>query len=252
MTLHLLHEFLIDPNSTKNILTHNSYVPGVIVAVYVFYTKFFGPAIMKYKNPYNLQKAMIIFNSLLVVGNAYAATTLLIWSLKYWHIRCDFKQQENYKIAIEESINYCWPLYLLKYAELMDTVFFVLRKKHKQISFLHVFHHSAVCLYFWRIMKNRQPSFYMYIVLTINSFVHVTMYFYYALAAVGPKAKKYLWWKKYITTIQIVQFLTIIAYMGHAHLTGCEILSTLDASIMAIVLALTILFLNFYIQTFRK
>lgn len=40
----------------------------------------------------------------------------------------------------------------------------------------------------------------------INSFVHIIMYTYYLLAACGPKYHKYLWWKKYITTLQLVRF----------------------------------------------
>lgn len=38
----------------------------------------------------------------------------------------------------------------------------------------------------------------------INSFVHVVMYTYYFLAALGPQMQKYLWWKRYLTRIQIV------------------------------------------------
>jgi len=39
----------------------------------------------------------------------------------------------------------------------------------------------------------------------INSFVHIIMYSYYLLAALGPSVQKYLWWKKYITTMQMVR-----------------------------------------------
>jgi hypothetical protein len=41
----------------------------------------------------------------------------------------------------------------------------------------------------------------------INSFVHIIMYSYYLLAALGPEVQKYLWWKKYITTLQMVSVL---------------------------------------------
>jgi elongation of very long chain fatty acids protein 7 len=34
--------------------------------------------------------------------------------------------------------------------------------------------------------------------------VHVIMYLYYMLAAMGPEYQKYLWWKKHLTTIQLV------------------------------------------------
>lgn len=34
--------------------------------------------------------------------------------------------------------------------------------------------------------------------------IHVMMYMYYLLAAMGPGMQKYLWWKKYLTIMQIV------------------------------------------------
>lgn len=39
---------------------------------------------------------------------------------------------------------------------------------------------------------------------SINSFIHVIMYFYYFLAALGPQMQPYLWWKKYLTRMQMV------------------------------------------------
>ena len=38
----------------------------------------------------------------------------------------------------------------------------------------------------------------------INAGVHVIMYFYYGLSAAGPRFQKYLWWKKYLTAVQLV------------------------------------------------
>lgn len=38
----------------------------------------------------------------------------------------------------------------------------------------------------------------------LNCVVHVFMYSYYGLTALGPSYQKYLWWKKYLTTIQLV------------------------------------------------
>ena len=39
----------------------------------------------------------------------------------------------------------------------------------------------------------------------INSLVHVVMYLYYGLAAVGPHMHKFLWWKRYLTSLQLVR-----------------------------------------------
>lgn len=40
------------------------------------------------------------------------------------------------------------------------------------------------------------------------------MYGYYGLAALGPQMQRYLWWKKYLTIIQMVCFVKgIILYL---------------------------------------
>lgn len=41
----------------------------------------------------------------------------------------------------------------------------------------------------------------------INAMVHVIMYSYYGHSAAGPRFQKYLWWKKYMTAIQLVSVL---------------------------------------------
>jgi hypothetical protein len=42
-----------------------------------------------------------------------------------------------------------------------------------------------------------------------NSFIHVLMYTYYGLSALGPHIAKYLWWKKYLTILQLVSSMTL-------------------------------------------
>lgn len=46
----------------------------------------------------------------------------------------------------------------------------------------------------------------------LNTFVHIIMYTYYMLAAMGPQVQKYLWWKKYLTMLQMVQFVGIFSH----------------------------------------
>jgi phosphatidylglycerophosphate synthase len=53
----------------------------------------------------------------------------------------------------------------------------------------------------------------------INTFVHIIMYTYYMLAAMGPRFQKYLWWKKYLTVLQMVGLLLVV--VGGE----CEVLS---------------------------
>lgn len=46
----------------------------------------------------------------------------------------------------------------------------------------------------------------------LNSMVHIVMYFYYMVAAMGPKYQKYIWWKKYLTSFQMLQFVAIFTH----------------------------------------
>ena len=46
----------------------------------------------------------------------------------------------------------------------------------------------------------------------INSFVHCIMYSYYLLAGLGPAVRRHLWWKRYLTQLQLTQFAVIVLF----------------------------------------
>ena len=46
-----------------------------------------------------------------------------------------------------------WWFYFSKAIDLFDTMFFALRKKSNQITFLHVFHHMTMFPYAWLGLK---------------------------------------------------------------------------------------------------
>ncbi|GFW72129.1 RNase H domain-containing protein [Trichonephila clavipes] len=88
--------------------------------------------------------------------------------------------------------------------------------------------------------------FYIGVGFFANTIVHVIMYFYYGLAACGSSVRKYLWWKKYLTLVQITQIFFIAAYMGVGFLTGCEVFGAIEKLVFTFVSANLILFVNFY------
>lgn len=79
----------------------------------------------------------------------------------------------------------------------------MLRKKDNQVSFLHLYHHTVMPMISWGASKY-YPGGHGTFIGVINSFVHIVMYFYYMLAAMGPEFQKYLWWKHWITNLQMV------------------------------------------------
>lgn len=107
----------------------------------------------------------------------------------------------------------CYVYFLAKITELLDTVFFVLRKKNNQITFLHMYHHTVMPMISWGVTKY-YPGGHGTFIGVINSFVHIIMYFYYMMSAMGPQYQKYLWWKKYITTLQLVRNFSIKLFIN--------------------------------------
>lgn len=51
----------------------------------------------------------------------------------------------------------------------------------------------------------------------LNSFVHIVMYFYYMIAAMGPQYQKFIWWKRYLTTFQMVSILVQCCTCTYIH-----------------------------------
>lgn len=117
-------------------------------------------------------------------------------------------------------------------------VFFILRKKNSQLTFLHVYHHTTMIFNWWAGVKyvaggqceytpthreqlathtahpracDTEPLYLSiaFLIGLINSLVHVVMYLYYGLAALGPNMAKYLWWKRYLTSLQLVSYFSL-------------------------------------------
>nr|UTO68441.1 elongation of very long chain fatty acids protein 1 [Daphnia magna] len=189
-------------------LTHSPMTPVLMSLSYLFMVKIWGPKLMESRKPFQLRGVLIIYNAFQIVFNGWMfwESNRVTWFNGY-SIICqpvDYSLNEDALRII--FIGYC--LYISKLIDFLDTLFFILRKKDNQITFLHVFHHSFTPLSVWlcfRFIAGGQSCFF----LTCNTLVHVVMYFYYMMAAMGPRFQKYLWWKKYLTVFQMVQFVLV-------------------------------------------
>lgn len=132
--------------------------------------------------------------------------------------------------------------WISKFVELLDTVYMVLRHKTRQISFLHVWHHSTITLLAdWAYTRSSIPA--IVPIVALNSAVHVVMYGYYALTALYPLHE--FTWKKRITQMQMTQFVIAIVHGTYGYLYhGFCIYSILYG------LGMLSLFSNFYYRAF--
>ncbi|XP_055933131.1 elongation of very long chain fatty acids protein 1-like isoform X1 [Argiope bruennichi] len=223
-----------------------------LVVMYLGFVKVVGPAWMRDQKPYNLRGPMIIYNFLLVAISAWIFINMgmLGWFTKYsW--RCEPIDYSYNPDAIRMA-EIGWYFYITKFIEFADTIFFVLRKKESQISPLHVFHHSLVPITLWFGIKFG-PGGYNSIFAFLNSFVHTWMYLYYGLSALGPSFQKYLWWKKYLTLLQMVQFILVFVFMFQlTFFPTCHVSKPLLALNVVQAIIFFVLFLNFYAGSYKS
>ena len=142
--------------------------------------------------------------------------------------------------------------YVSKTIEFTDTVFFIVRKKNNQISFLHVYHHASMAIITWGMLKY-VPGPTTYIGPLCNCFIHTVMYLYYLLSALGPHMQPYLWWKRYLTRMQLVQFVVVFAFCAHLVRLGASGPLLFFAYVkMVYMVTMLVLFGNFYVQAYRN
>lgn len=174
--------------------------PAIAVAIYLT-TIFSLQRAMKERPAMKLQKVALLHNSFLcALSFAMGAGTL--WEIVQLGMGegvigafCDRSGG-----AMKGRLGWwMYVFYLSKYYELLDTVLMVLKKR--RLNFLHVYHHCIVIPLFYVYMTTGMVS--QWILVVANSSVHVLMYYYYAMATIGVS----VWWKKYITQAQIIQFI---------------------------------------------
>ena len=128
----------------------------------------------------------------------------------------------------------------------------MLRKKNNQVTGLHFYHHLTVPFISWTYFRLCGNNAYVIPFQLMNSTVHTIMYGYYGLAALGPFMQPYLWWKRYITQLQIVQFILLFSYGIYftAFQRGYDFFYSFN--ILSQSVLYVILFGRFYLRTYQK
>ncbi|XP_046960923.1 elongation of very long chain fatty acids protein-like [Vanessa cardui] len=246
-----LFDEIADPRTKHWFLVAKPYQCLCILAVYLMFVFKWGPRFMNNRPSYNLDKIMIIYNAIQVICCAYVFVMAITEAWSSYKLFCEPVDYSNAKPAIAiATLSYYY--YLLKILDLMDTIFFVLRKKYNQVSFLHIYHHTGMVMLIWGAVTYF-PGGHGTMVGVINSFVHTVMYSYYLISVALPKTKELLWIKKHVTQIQILQFFLCVVHMGSiAFMPNCEYPRWTVAVFLPQNLFILILFVDFYIKTYIK
>jgi len=229
----------------------------ILVSYYIII--FGGREVMRNREPFKLSFLFKVHNFYLTAISglllALFAEQLIptVWRHGLFYAICDHKGGWTQPLVLLYYLNY-----LTKFLELIDTCFLFLKKK--PLTFLHTYHHGATALLcYTQLIGNTSVS---WPVITLNLTVHVVMYWYYFQSARGIR----IWWKKYITMMQIIQFvldLGFIYFASYTYFTStywpwmpnagkCAGEEFAAISGICIITSYLFLFILFYIATYKK
>ncbi|KAF7417511.1 hypothetical protein HZH68_000164 [Vespula germanica] len=249
----MYNEFVANVDSRVKLLplVGTSFAVPTIIAVYLLVI-YFGPNYMNNRPAYSLKRFIQFYNIFQILANS-----III------HMYVDggwYKDVFIYCVPITYStdagsmkiVNAFWWTMVLKLLDFIETVIFVLRKKYRQISFFHVYHHTTTALISWltiRYYAGGMTSFEP----VVNCSVHVIMYGYYFLSSMGPKMQKLILpYKHILTIIQMIQLMILTLHVIQALLPFCN-MPKLPLFVILLDLVINLFFFyNFYKKTYQK
>ncbi|KAI9239576.1 MAG: polyunsaturated fatty acid elongation enzyme [Podila humilis] len=177
----------------------------LLIASAYLATVFLGVQIMKNFERFEIKTFSLLHNFVLVLISAYMCVGILYQA--YQANYSLFENQPDHSIKGLPMAKMIWLFYFSKIMEFVDTMIMVLKKNNRQISFLHVYHHCSILTITW-FGTFIAPNGEAYFSAAVNSFIHVIMYGYYFLSALGFKQVSFI--KFYITRSQMIQFCMVM------------------------------------------
>jgi len=134
-----------------------------------------------------------------------------------------------------------------KLLDFSDTIFMITRRRNRQVSFLHVFHHATIGIVWGIVINSGYGGSTSGWGAMANSFIHVVMYTHYLVTSFGIRNP----FKKYITLLQLSQFALCLIH------SFVVIFSSNYPSDIALIqsgyqVLMLYLFGRFYIQSYSK
>merc|ERR1712047_212090 len=183
---HYVFTELRDPRVDDWLFMSSPWPVLALCAVYYYIVRYAGPAFMKDRPPYDIQKLMIAYN--------FFQTLLSLWVFQK---ACYFWLTGRYN----------WLCQPVDYSNTEEGML-------------------AADMTWW--------------------------YFYYLMSAMGPSVQKYLWWKRYLTTMQLGQFVTFFIHASLPLFIPCDFPKIFSYVILLHGAMFFLLFANFYRKTYTK
>lgn len=137
------------------------------VTLYLWFVNGRGQKWMEDRKPFDLSRIIQVYNLVQVVANAavcymvsesfcYKTSDRLLYHLqtvvyvprvKNIEFFCVPEPYNDFSREADVLVYLSYFYYILKFVDLLDTIFFILRKKNNQVTFLHVYHHAGMVVF---------------------------------------------------------------------------------------------------------
>ncbi|XP_025415385.1 elongation of very long chain fatty acids protein 4-like isoform X3 [Sipha flava] len=215
----------LSDSRTKGWWMVNSGLTTLTITICYLLIVWLTPRYMQKRSAYNLKYILIIYNVIMILVNVFIFTELLLMAIKLnysWMCQPITYVNPEAELRIAVAV---WLFYLTNFFELLDTIFFMLRKKNNQLSFLHVYHHSTMFVFSWIGTKY------------VPAAMHCT------------KIMKY---KKFVTIIQLAQFTFALPLGINAIHSGCKWPLWMKYLLVFYMFTMLVLFGDFYKKNYIK
>mmetsp|Transcript_2227 Transcript_2227/g.3171 ORF Transcript_2227/g.3171 Transcript_2227/m.3171 type:complete len:275 (-) Transcript_2227:68-892(-) len=201
-------------------------------------------------DPYYM-KFIYNFSQIFLCGYISVKALIIAYDNNY-SLSCNPYNQDNPAVA-----ELMWIFYMSKIWDFWDTIFIVLGRKWRQLSFLHIYHHFSVLLICW-LQLNVLYDGDSYLFILLNATVHTIMYTYYLICmhtkipGSGGKSLN-IWWKSSLTKMQMIQFLTLMGSGLYSYHNDCPGYNHQVSSFCVLYTStLLVLFAMFFVASYMK
>ena len=201
----------------------------------------------KFKETPLLFVMMVLYNASQVVLCGYMVNQAVIGAAERgFEVVCN---EHNLNPSNRRVMNVLYVFYLSKVLDFADTVFMVVKGNWRQVSFLHVYHHSSIFMVYWLILNAGYDGD-IYFTIVLNGFIHFVMYGYYLATTLSIAVPVVL--KKLITNMQLIQFSCMLIQGSYLLIKDCPYPRNMTWIYMFYITSMFLLFSNFKKKTYKK
>lgn len=191
------------------------------------------------RKPIKFLNLKIFYNLFQIISNIIISFNL--YQLLDCSLSNPFGLNTKYNNEIQNYIHFH---YILKYFDFIDTFFIICNKNKRQLTFLHIYHHSSILLLWKYAINSGNANGTVAFSAMINGYIHVIMYSHYLITTLAIKNP----FKFLITKMQMTQFVLLISHSGMAIKNDIYISKNLCVIQIIYQSIMFLLFFNFFIN----